>query len=75
MLIIIKKDDATSIPREVADLAEARGLAAQGFEIFVPDENGTKVALADMHDDEPAEKVETVEPPPAEGGEEAEPQG
>jgi hypothetical protein len=40
MHILIIKDGATKIPREVADLAEARGIQAQGFSVLVVVDDG-----------------------------------
>lgn len=63
MLVIIKKDDATSVPREVADLAEARALAAGGMPVFVQNEDGSTTAVGALTEDEP--EVASVEVTPA----------
>lgn len=38
MQVLIIKDSATQIPREVADMAEVVALRQQGFEVEVPEE-------------------------------------
>ena len=38
MLILIEKDSATKIPKEVASLEEAEAYRAQGFVVHVPDQ-------------------------------------
>jgi hypothetical protein len=65
MLVIIKKDDATSISREVADMAEARALALGGMPVFVQNDDGsqTPVSADDAAPDEtPAVDGETQPP-------------
>ena len=48
MLILIENDPATRVPREVADIAEARALVAAGWAVLVPGaEPGEFVPLAD----------------------------
>ena len=48
MLILIEKDPATRVPREVADIAEARALVAAGWVVLVPGaEPGEFVPLTD----------------------------
>lgn len=47
MLILIVKDSATQVPREVRDLQEAQGFADQGHHVLVQSEDGTKVPLAE----------------------------
>lgn len=38
MHVLIIKDSATKIPREVADMDEVAALRSQGFEVEVPEE-------------------------------------
>lgn len=45
MLVLIKKDDSTSVPREVADMAEAQALAAQGMPVFLQNEDGSTTPI------------------------------
>lgn len=60
MLVIIKKDDSTHVPREVADMAEARALAAQGMPVYLQNEDGSTTAVGAAAEaeaqDEPTEK-------------------
>jgi hypothetical protein len=57
MLVIIKKDDATSVSREVEDMAEARQLALGGMPVFIQREDGsTELVTADG---------EAIDPPPS----------
>lgn len=46
MLITIKKDDATSVSREVADLAEAQQVARAGLPVFIQHEDGSTEAVS-----------------------------
>lgn len=46
MLILIEKDSATRVPREVPDVAAARVFADQGFHV-VAVVDGTKMSLDD----------------------------
>ena len=46
MLILIEKDSATRVPREVADIDEALAIQAQGFAVFTVAEDGSSVLLA-----------------------------
>jgi hypothetical protein len=46
VLILIVKDGATQVPREVASLEEAQAIANQGFDVLVQGEDGTKLPLA-----------------------------
>ncbi len=43
--ILIEKDSATRIPKQVADLDEARAFAANGFAVHVIGEDGTASPL------------------------------
>lgn len=47
MLILIEKDSATRVPREVRDLAEAAALADQGFTVLVPQASGSTLLLGE----------------------------
>jgi hypothetical protein len=47
MLILIEKDSATRIPREVRDLEEAQGVAVQGFTVHVQQPDGSTLPLSD----------------------------
>ena len=71
MIVIIKKDESTSVPREVTDLAGARALAAQypDMPVSIQHEDGSTTLLADMPDEEPAAETstETTEDLPLEG--------
>jgi len=64
MLILIKKDEHTNVPREVKDLAGARDIAASGFEVAVIGEDGVQVPLAEFVEAEPVaeEAVAPVKP-------------
>jgi NAD/NADP transhydrogenase alpha subunit len=48
MLILICKDSATQVPREVASVEEAQAFAAQGFEVLVQLEDGSKKPLSEL---------------------------
>jgi hypothetical protein len=48
VLILIVKDTATQVPREVKDLAEAQLFADQGHHVLVQNEDGSKTPLADV---------------------------
>lgn len=61
MLILIKKDEHTNVPREVSDLAEAREIAARGLEVAVVGEDGVQVPLAEFVEAQP-EAEEAVAP-------------
>jgi hypothetical protein len=61
MLILIEKDAATRVPKEVADLNEARGYVAQGFTVHLMGDDGT---VSPLPGDEPA-ATEAVEAAPA----------
>jgi len=63
MLITIKKDDATSVSREVADLAEAQQVARAGLPVFIQHKDGSTEAVSA---DEPVAEESPSEPPPAE---------
>lgn len=45
MRILVTKDASTKIPREVADLDEARNIAAQGFHVELLLDDGAAVPL------------------------------
>jgi hypothetical protein len=45
MLILICKDGATQVPREVKDLDEAAAVAALGMPVLVQNEDGTTTPL------------------------------
>lgn len=45
MHILIVKDSATKVPREVKDIDEARAFALQGFPVLVIGEDGTESPL------------------------------
>lgn len=66
MLVIIKKDDATSVSRDVADLAEARQLALGGMPVFIQHEDGsTEPVLAEdtlVSDETPVDQASSEEP-------------
>jgi hypothetical protein len=47
MIVLIVKDSATQVPREVKDLAEAQSFADQGHHVLVQNDDGTKVPLAE----------------------------
>jgi hypothetical protein len=46
MLILIEKDAATKVSKEVADLEEAKGFASNGFAVSVQNEDGTFTELS-----------------------------
>jgi NAD/NADP transhydrogenase alpha subunit len=48
MIVLIVKDSATQVPREVKSLEEAQAFANQGHEVLVQKDDGTKVPLAEM---------------------------
>lgn len=54
MLILIERDSATKTPREVADEDEARSYLAQGFRVYVVQDEGEPVEL--LASDKPAAK-------------------
>lgn len=47
MLILICKDSATQVPREVESLEDAQAIASQGFEVLIQGEDGRKVPLSE----------------------------
>lgn len=54
MLILIEKDSATRVPREVADIDAALAIQAQGFAVFTVAEDGsTTLLVAPVTDAEP----------------------
>lgn len=59
MQILIEKDSATKVPREVADADEARAFAHQGFVVHVVNEDGSTSPLAD---EAPAAEEPAAEP-------------
>ena len=59
MLILITKDSATVVAREVKDMDEARGFESRGFSVQYQDEAGAWVPIP------PAEAAEAVEAAPA----------
>jgi len=55
---LIRKDDATEVPRLVADMAAARALISEGMPVFILEEDGTKtpvLAEAPVAEEAPAE--------------------
>ena len=46
MLILIERDSATKVPKEVKDLDEAQAYAAQGFSVHVVGDDGTAKPLS-----------------------------
>ncbi len=48
MKIMIEKDAATKLQKEVADLDEARGYAENGFHVSVENEDGTYTPLSEV---------------------------
>lgn len=54
MRILVTKDSSTKIPREVADLAEARCIAALGFHVELMQDDGSLAPI-------PAEEVQPQE--------------
>lgn len=57
LTVLIRKDDSTEVPRQVADMAAARELLSQGMPVLILGDDGSKTPV--MADDAP------VEPPPA----------
>ena len=55
MRILVTKDASTKIPRDVADLDEARNIAAQGFSVQLLNDDGTTEPL-------PAVETEQISP-------------
>jgi hypothetical protein len=52
---LIRKDDATEVPRLVEDMAAARALLTEGMPVFILEEDGAKTpVLAEEPADEPA---------------------
>ena len=56
MLILIQKDSATKVPKEVADLEEAQGFASNGFHVTVQQDDGsfkdlTELTAAEVEED------------------------
>lgn len=47
MQILIEKDSATKVPKQVKDLDEARAFAAQGHVVHVQRDDGTTCSLAE----------------------------
>jgi hypothetical protein len=47
MHILIEKDSATKVPKQVKDLDEARAFAAQGHVVHVQRDDGTTCSLAE----------------------------
>lgn len=62
MLILIEKDAATRVPREVKDLDEARAAASLGHAVHVQQEDGSTVPLADVlaRAEKPAKATKTA---------------
>lgn len=58
MLIMIEKDAATKVSKEVAGMDEARGFAAMGFHVQLVGEDGSLSPL-----DEPAVEAEAPAAP------------
>lgn len=54
MQILIEKDAATKIPKEVADVDAARSYVAQGFVVHVLNDDGS---LSPLPEAEPAQEV------------------
>lgn len=48
MRILIEKDAATKVSKDVADLEEAKGFASNGFAVSVQNEDGTFTPLAEV---------------------------
>lgn len=48
MLILIEKDSATKVPREVRDISEAQVFADQGYPVYVVNADNTNTPLADF---------------------------
>lgn len=61
MLILIEKDSATKVARDVADLAEAQSFAAQGFAVSVVNADASVTPLAE-YAEAPAEVAEEFSP-------------
>lgn len=61
MLVIIKKDDATSVSREVADMDAARALLSGGLPVFLQHEDGSTTPVT--AEDAPVEAQPDVDPP------------
>lgn len=47
MLILIEKDTATRVPREVETIEQAQAIVEQGFAVFVDNGDGTATPLAE----------------------------
>lgn len=45
MLIVIERDSATRVPKEVADVEAARAFEAQGFAVHIVNEDGSTSPL------------------------------
>lgn len=67
MLILIEKDSATKVPREVADADEARGFEQQGFVVHVVNSDGSTSPLGAAPQPEPAEEAPKAKRRKAEG--------
>ncbi len=67
MLILIEKDSATKVPREVADADEARAFEQQGFVVHVVNEDGSTSPLGGAPQPEPAEEAPKTKRRKAEG--------
>jgi hypothetical protein len=64
MQILIEKDAATKVPKEVADVAEARSFVAQGFVVHQVNDDGS---LSPLPEDAPAEEAPKAKRRKAEG--------
>ncbi|RYH21009.1 MAG: hypothetical protein EON54_25885 [Alcaligenaceae bacterium] len=65
MLILIQKDSATKVPKEVADLEEAQGFASNGFHVTVQQDDGLYQDLSELTAPETEEEAAPVVKKPA----------
>lgn len=63
MLILVQKDAATKVSKDVADVEEAKGFASNGFHVSVQNEDGTYTELSEfLAAQEPTEDAEETKP-------------
>lgn len=65
MLVLIEKDTNTKVARQVANLAEARALQANGFSVLALSETGETAPLPEDVAEEPRKKIPAKPTKPA----------
>lgn len=67
LTVLIRKDDATEVPRQVEDMAAARALLTEGMPVFVLNDDGSRAEVtAEEFEAPPADPViEAPEEPQA----------